>query len=65
MKNYEKKGWEVVSKTKLYTTLRRPKRFNWTAYIVLSLILNIFGLIGYPIYYGMRPQFEERVVKNV
>jgi len=64
MNKHEKHGWEVVSKTKMYTTLRRPKRFNWTAFVFLSVVFNIFGLIGYCIHYAGKSQFEEKVVRN-
>ena len=58
------KGWEVLESTDKYYTIRRPKRFNWTSFIVLSLILNVFGFFGYIIYYNCKSDWQTKLVKK-
>ena len=40
------------------------KKFRWGIFIILSLIFNIFGLVGYLIYYNCKPDYEKQLVKR-
>ena len=62
IEKYKTKGYDIIKETKTYATFRVPKRFNWTAFIFLCIVLNIFGLMGYIIYYSIRPVMKEETV---
>lgn len=64
MANYDKfkKKYHLKKETEKYATFEIPKKFNWTAFLVLSLVFNIFGLIGYLIYYNTRPDISEKTI---
>ncbi len=70
-KNFEKivsllteEGYMLVSSNKYQTVFRSPKKFNWTAFILLTLFLNIFGLIGYLIYYRIKDTGKQVILNK-
>ena len=58
-------GYLIVSENEFQTVLTAPKKWNWTAFIALSLVLNIFGLIGYPIYYSMKKSGKQVIINKI
>ena len=57
-----RKGWREWENKNGYISLRRPKRFNWFAFILLTLCFNIFGLAGYLIYFAAKKSYDEKVI---
>lgn len=54
LENAISQGWIIKSETKTYVTMKAPKKFGWMPFILLTLILNIWGLMGYLIYYYVK-----------
>ena len=65
LEKYLEKGWEIQDESDSYITIRRPKKFNWTMFLVCALLLNIFGLIIYPLYYVFKSPWETKIIKKV
>lgn len=61
---YKSKGYSVLNDQGDMVLLRRPKRFNIGAFLVLGLFFNIFGAGGYILYY-MHKKYDERVVEKL
>ena len=56
--------WLLKKEYEHYNVMIRPKTFNWFSLIGLTIFLNIFGLIGYLIYYSCRKPFDEKMVNK-
>ena len=57
MKVYEKqieKGAVILHESKTHITLRLKKKFGWGAFIGCTFIFNIFGIVGYLVYYNFK-----------
>ncbi len=54
IKELVKQRYTISSQNKYQTVLHAPKKFNWAAFIALTLIFNIFGLVGYLIFYSVK-----------
>ena len=53
-----------MKQPKKYVVVKVPKKFNWLAFIILSFLFNIFGLVGYIIYYNVRGPLRELLVEE-
>jgi len=61
---YFRNGWECTKTTEVYYEVRKPKRVYWGNLALWTIFFNIFGFIGYLIYYATKPPWETRIVKK-
>lgn len=55
-------GYKIKYESKEKVILEKPKKFNWLAFIGLSILLSLFGTIIYLIYYSTKK--SESVIVN-
>ena len=60
-----RQGYTLVSTNNYQAILKMPKKFNWGVFILLTLFLNIFGLIGYIIYYNVKKGGKEVILNKI
>jgi len=56
------KGFQLKQEFTYNTIFIAPKKFNVTAFILWIILLNIFGLVGYLIYYANSKGKEVTVI---
>ena len=59
---YYKGKYPLIKSSDSVATFLVPKEFGWSSFIALTLLLNVFGLIGYLIYHGSQPDYHEETV---
>jgi len=65
LKRYKKEyKFKIVEETKDYITFKVPRKFSVGAFLLLILFLNIFGAVGYIIYYYCRADWTEKTFKK-
>lgn len=61
----ERNGYEKIKENKSSVTFRVTKKFNWGMFILVTLVCNVFGLVGYLFYYSVKKDWEDVYFRKV